>query len=67
MMSFFSNIFNPIRAESVVFIDISASSVAGAYARYTKGEPPTLLYTRRLPIERRDGGEPQSSALCCAL
>ena len=66
-MSFFSNIFNPIHAESVVFIDISANSVAGAYARYTEGEPPTLLYTRRLPIERRDSGEPHERALLRAL
>ena len=50
-MSFFSRIFHPIRAESLVFIDVSAGSVAGAYARYNEGEAPALLYTRRVPLE----------------
>lgn len=66
-MNFFGNIFNPVRAESVALIDISANSVAGAYARYTEGETPTLLYTRRLPIEIRDGGEPHERALLRTL
>lgn len=66
-MSFFGNIFNPIHAESVVLIDISANSVAGAYARYTEGETPMLLYARRLPIEIRDGGEPHERALLRTL
>jgi len=66
-MSIFSKIFNPTRAESAVLIDISASSVAGAYARYTEGETPTLLYTHRLPIEIRDSGEPHERALLRAL
>ena len=54
-MSFFSNIFNPTNTESLVLIDISAGSVAGAYAHYKDGEISSLLYTRRLPIEVRNG------------
>jgi len=52
-MSFFGNIFSPAHTESVVLIDISADSIAGAYAHYREGEVPSLLYTRRLPIEIR--------------
>ncbi len=65
-MSFFSNIFNPTNAESLVLIDISAGSVAGAYAHYKKGEAPSLLYTRRLPIEMRED-EPHERAMLRAL
>lgn len=50
-MGLFDKFFHPIRAESLVLIDVSAGSVAGAYARYKENEAPTLLYTRRVPIE----------------
>lgn len=53
-MSFFGDLFRTPQTESVALIDISTGSVAGACARYTPGEPPVLLYTRRLPVERRD-------------
>lgn len=53
-------------AESVVLIDISMDSVAGAYARYTEGELPVLLYTRRFPVEVRKG-ESQERAMLRAL
>lgn len=62
-MSFFSRLFRSVRAESVVLIDISAGSVAGAYAYYTEGEAPSLLYTRRLPIEIRAGEEHERAML----
>ncbi len=65
-MSFFSEIFGIANPESVIFVDISAGSVAGAYAHYKKDEAPSLLYTRRLPIEIRDG-EPHERALLRAL
>ncbi|MDO8566781.1 MAG: hypothetical protein Q7R58_01360 [bacterium] len=65
-MSFFRNIFSPVHAESLVLIDISAGSVAGAYASYTEGEAPSLLYTRRLPIEVRKD-EPHELAMLRAL
>ncbi len=65
-MNFFSNIFNSIRTESIVLIDISAGSVAGAYAHYTEGKTPSLLYTRRLPIEMREK-EPHEKAMLRAL
>lgn len=65
-MSFFTNLFHGVRAKSTVFIDINADSVAGAYAQYREGEQPTLLYTRRLPIEIRKG-EPHERAMLRAL
>lgn len=49
-----------------MLIDIAADSVAGAYARYTEGETPALLYTRRLPIETRKD-EPCELAMLRAL
>jgi len=65
-MSFFGNIFSPAHTESVVLIDISADSIAGAYAHYREGEVPSLLYTRRLPIEIRED-EPHEKAMLRAL
>jgi len=53
-------------AESVVLIDIGATSVAGAYAHYIEGQPPILFYTRRLPIEIRTD-EPHERAMLRAL
>ena len=50
------------RSESVVLIDINATSVAGAYVRYVENEPPVLLYSRRVPIEIRND-EPHEDAL----
>ncbi len=49
-----------------MLLDIGATSVAGAYARYTEGELPALLYTQRLPLEIR-GGEPHERAMFRAL
>lgn len=66
-MGLFSNIFNKThKGESVVLIDISAGSVAGAYAYYKKGENPSLLYTRRLPIVTIEG-EQKDLAMLRAL
>ncbi len=65
-MNFLSNFFHSKQAESVLFIDISAGSVAGAYVHYKKEELPALLYTRRLPIDAREG-EPQERAMQRAL
>ena len=38
-------------AKSVVLIDITSSSIGGAYARITPNAPAALLYTTRIPIE----------------
>lgn len=67
-MSFLGNFFHTKKKdiESVVLIDISSGSVAGAYATFTKGEQPSLLYTRRLPVEAH-AGEPQEQAMLRAL
>ena len=50
-------------AKSIVLIDISGGSVAGAYVHYKEGETPTLLYTVRLPIELHDGEPHETSML----
>ncbi|MFZ3043851.1 MAG: hypothetical protein WA058_01950 [Minisyncoccia bacterium] len=61
-MGFFFNLFRTEKKlESVALIDIGTSSVAGAYVRYTKGEQPVLLYTRRLPIEHHDDELPEAA------
>lgn len=49
-----------------MLVDISAGSVAGAYAHYKDGEAPSVLYTRRLPIEIR-GDEQHEKAMLRAL
>jgi hypothetical protein len=65
-MNFFTNFFRGTSAKSAIFIDISADSVAGAYAHYKEGELPVLLYTRRYPIEIRKD-EPHERAMLRAL
>ncbi len=65
-MSFLSGLFNKKQTKSVVLIDISAYSVAGAYVRYTEGAQPILIYSRRLPVEVR-GNEPEEQAMLRAL
>lgn len=65
-MSFVSLFHNKKKSESVVLIDINADSVAGAYAHYRDGELPVILYTRRFPVEAREG-EPQERAMLRAL
>lgn len=55
-MSFFSGFFrNEKRTKSVLLIDITTDSVAGAYAQYKEGGKPILLYTKRLPIQVKEG------------
>jgi len=66
-MSFLDGLFGKKkRTESVVLIDIVADSVAGAYAYYVEDEKPSVLYTRRLPVEAREG-ESQDRAMLRAL
>ena len=65
-MSFLSGLFSPTRKESLVLIDISAGSVAGAYLHCKEGELPSLVFTRRLPIEVK-GSEPHEKAMLRAL
>lgn len=65
-MGFISNLFQKKHSESVVLIDISAGSVAGAYAHYRKKETPVLLYTLRLPIELHKG-EPRETSMLRSL
>lgn len=65
-MSFFDTFRGKKKTESVILIDIDTGSVAGAYAQFTEGEQPAMLYTRRLPIEVREG-EPHENAMLRAL
>ncbi len=65
-MSIFDNLFRTEKTESVVLIDISAGSVAGAYAYRSEGQAPLLIYARRLPIESHVG-EPHERAMLRAL
>lgn len=67
-MSFFADLFRTKekKTESVVLVDVSAKSVAGAYARYAGDAPPAVLYTRRFPVEVREN-ELQEKAMLRAL
>ncbi|MFA5745011.1 MAG: hypothetical protein WC887_02250 [Candidatus Paceibacterota bacterium] len=65
-MSFLNLFRDTKKSQSVVLIDVTADSVAGAYALYKESETPTLLYTRRLPLDIREG-EPCEQAMVRAL
>ncbi|MDE1919292.1 MAG: hypothetical protein KGH56_01190 [Patescibacteria group bacterium] len=66
-MSFFADLFRAKeKTESVVLVDVSTKSVAGAYARYAEGQAPAVLYTRRFPVEVREN-ELQEKAMLRAL
>src|SRR3990167_9224985 len=52
-MGFFLDMFKKNR-ETVALIDISSSSVGGAYVTLAEGQPPTVIYTKRVPVEPRD-------------
>ncbi|MHB8860149.1 MAG: hypothetical protein ACYC48_00225 [Minisyncoccota bacterium] len=64
-MSFLEEIFHKKTKSvaSVILIDIRVDSVAGAYARYEEKDLPTVLYTRRLPIEIRKDETPDRAML----
>jgi hypothetical protein len=49
-MSFLGEFFHPTLKESLVLIDISADSIAGAYVYCTSRKTSTVLFTHRLPI-----------------
>lgn len=55
-MSVFSNLFQKKETlvESVVLIDIGATSIAIAYVHYQKDTLPELLYSERIPIEEQE-------------
>lgn len=66
-MGLLGNLFShKNKAATVVLIDIGAGSVAGAYVHHAPGSLPSILYTRRLPIEIREG-EPHEIAMLRAL
>lgn len=62
-MSFLSDLFRTERKESVVFIDIGASRVAGALARYVGTEVPTIMYSRVIAIESQPGEDHTAAML----
>ncbi len=58
-MNFFETFLQKKKlAESILLIDISADSIAGAYAHYEEGMSPVVVYSRRLPIETRKDETP---------
>ncbi len=65
-MGLFSSLFGSSQKESLIFIDISAGTVGGAYACYGQGTLPKIVYTRRVPIELR-ADEPHENAMLRAL
>lgn len=66
-MSFFTSLLSrKKKTESVILIDVGTGSVAGAYVQYIEGELPNVLYTRRFPVEFREG-EMQEKAVLRAL
>lgn len=52
-MSFLRELFRIERKESVVFIDIGASRISAAVARYIGSEIPLIVYSRVVAIESR--------------
>ena len=58
--------FRKTDRQSVVLIDITASSVGGAYAHYQSGQPPTLYFTCREQVHAREG-ETLDAAMLRAL
>ena len=52
-MSIFSGLFGK-KSEVVAVFDINSSSVGGAYVGIEEGQPPTVIYTKRVPVELRN-------------
>lgn len=50
------------RARPILLIDFGADSVGGAYALSSADASPTLVYSRRLPVEARRGEGEESAA-----
>lgn len=65
-MGFLDTFFRKPESKSVVLIDIGAESIAGAYALFSAGAQPTVLYGKRVPIIQRLQ-EPGSHAMVRAL
>ena len=60
-MSFFSGLFGG-KNEVVALFEIGPASVGGAYVEMKSNEPPTILYTKRAPVESRDTSSVSASA-----
>jgi hypothetical protein len=45
------------KTESIALIDIDSTSIGAAVSVHTKGSLPTLIYTNRISIQRRDHEE----------
>ena len=65
-MPLIPRLFQRKHSESVVLIDITAGSIAGAYAHYTEKAPPVITYEKRVPIITH-AGEPEEAGLLRAL
>lgn len=63
-MSFLTNFFQKEKFSfNKVLIDVGPHSVAGAYARYRKGEKPAILALYRLPITSHPDEAPERAML----
>lgn len=60
-MSFFQLSKN--HARTIALIDIGSASVGGAYVRVAEGKIPTLYYTARVAVEKKEGEEIANSML----
>lgn len=56
-------LFGKSKEQLVALIDIGSSSVGGAYAYFEPASPPTLYFTARIPIVRREGEEAGTAML----
>lgn len=60
-MSFLRELFRIERKESVVLIDVGASRISAAVARYVGSEIPLIIYSRVIAIESRPGEDPTTA------
>lgn len=56
-------LFGKPTRQSVALIDVGSASVGGAFAHFEASEQPTVYYTARVPLERREGESAADSML----
>lgn len=66
-MRLFGTLFSAKQARSVVFIEIAADSIGGAYARFEGERVPLMVYTKRVPLEPRADAEGQPEPASATL
>lgn len=56
-------LFGKPERQTVALVDIGSSSVGGAFAHFEPASAPTLYFTARIPITRREGEQPGAGML----